>query len=30
MPIAIQVAPSRVKKIDVQVTPAKWQSYIAQ
>jgi hypothetical protein len=30
MPIAIQIAPSRSKKIEVEVAPAKWQSYIAQ
>ncbi len=30
MPIAIKIAPSRSKKIEVDVTPAKWQSYIAQ
>ena len=28
MPIAIQIAPSRSKKIEVDVSPAKWQTYI--
>ena len=29
MPIAITFAPSRSKKIAVDVVPAKWQLYIA-
>lgn len=30
MPIAVDFAPSRRKKIAVDVVPAKWQTYIAQ
>ena len=30
MPIAISFAPSRSKRIAVDVVPAKWQLYIAQ
>jgi hypothetical protein len=30
MPIAIEFAPSRSKKIAVDVVPAEWQLYIAQ
>lgn len=30
MSVSIQIAPSRSKKIEVDVAPAKWQSYIAQ
>ncbi len=29
MPIAIEFAPSRSKKIAVDVVPARWQQYIA-
>ena len=29
MPIAVDFAPSRSKKIAVDVVPAKWQLYIA-
>lgn len=29
MPIAVDFAPSRVKKIAVDVVPAEWQLYIA-
>ena len=30
MPIAIDFAPSRGKRVAVDVVPAKWQLYIAQ
>jgi hypothetical protein len=30
MPIAIEIVPSRRKKIAVDVVPAEWQLYIAQ
>ncbi|AHB42122.1 CorA-like protein [Candidatus Saccharibacteria bacterium RAAC3_TM7_1] len=30
MPIAIDFAPSRSKKIAVDVVPAEWQKYIEQ
>ncbi len=30
MPIAVEFAPSRRKKIAVDVVPAKWQLYIAE
>ncbi len=30
MPIAINFAPSRSKKIAVDVVPAEWQKYIEQ